>query len=277
MPRLRSVSFAAAAFNAVYYIGVVHYLHTHPRRLAPDCLFLGSSSGSVMGPLLVCGVGLRRIMERVVPFLEESHRLKNFWASARRFIRTVFSLLPHDAHRRCSRRCAVVYTKVALDTFTAVRRARFRSRRHLYRCIRASCCIPLVTDLAPIRMGPDHVGIDGTFSDTQPVVDAFTLRVNATHQRSAGRADIHPPPEVTSPRPALMELPPMDQVARIVRQGYADARHYLEGAAPPAFRLPPLHVHTAPEKSLPPGEVRSDGAQPDPQLPHPEVHHGERL
>ena len=106
MPRVRSVSFAAAGFNAVYYVGVLHYLQTHRERLSPRCLFLGSSSGSVMGPLLVCGVGLRRIMERVVPFLEESHRLKNFWASARRFIRTVFSLLPHDAHRRCSRRCA---------------------------------------------------------------------------------------------------------------------------------------------------------------------------
>ena len=198
MPRVRSVSFAAAGFNAVYYVGVLHYLQTHRERLSPRCLFLGSSSGSVMGPLLVCGVGVRRIMESLVPFMEETRKRKDFWASARRFVRAVFALLPKDAYARCSHRCAVVYTKVSWDTFTAVRRQRFGSNRELYRCVRASCCVPLVTDVAPVRLARDHVGIDGTFSDTQPTVDSQTLRVNATYQRDPHRADIYPPPGVTA-------------------------------------------------------------------------------
>jgi hypothetical protein len=259
MPPIQSVSFAAAAFNAVYYVGVLHYLQTHAHRLAPGCLFLGSSSGSVMGPLLVCGVGVDRLVGRLVPFLRESHRLKNFWASSRRFLRTVFGLLPPDAHRRCSRRCVVVYTKITLDTVASVRRSRFRSNRELFRYIRASCCIPLVTDTGAIKLGRGHYGVDGTFSDSQPVVDHHTLRINATQQRGDG-ADIYPPQNVTSAHPALMELPPMHKVRAILAQGYADARHYLERLAPPLFRGPrssrrqksPVGGEDAPQPELPP-------------------------
>lgn len=246
MPALQSVSFAAAAFNAVYYIGVMHYLQTHPEHLAPGCLFLGSSSGSVIGPLVVCGVRIDQIMPPLLRFIKETRKRKNFWASARRFIQLVFKLLPDDAYKKCSRRCAVVYTKLALDTFTAVRRSRFRSNRDLYRYIRASCCVPLVTDVGPIRLSRDHVGIDGTFSENQPVVDELTLRVTGTHQRDPQRADIFPPAGVTAARPALMQMPPPDKILPIVRQGYADTQVYLRSIAPPVFRL---SVNTPPKKT----------------------------
>ena len=261
MPPIQSVSFAAAAFNGVYYAGVLHYLQTHADRLAPGCLFLGSSSGSVMGPLLVCGVGVDRLLGRLLPFLRESHRLKNFWASSRRFLSTVFELLPDDAYKRCSRRCVVVYTKVTLDTITSVRRSRFRSNRELFRYIRASCCIPLVTDTGPIKLGRGHYGVDGTFSDSQPVVDHHTLRINATHQRRGDVADIYPPEHVTSAHPVLMELPPLDKVRAIVAQGYADARHYLEQLAPPLFRPVPVAARAASLTPVP--KISGEGGRED--------------
>lgn len=229
MQQIRSISFEAAGFNVVYYIGVLHFLDTHRALLHPKYVALGCSSGSMIAVLLCCRVPLHTIMHMIEPMLQHSRKYRDFWRSAPKFIQGLQKILPDDAYKRCTNRCSIAYSQLYLDWgglhYRPVRKSVFESNEELLRVMRASCCVPFVTDVLPPWVDNAY-GVDGVFTDSLPIIDHRTIRVSTSADHSDAK-DVYPPDSLQLSPPMHMRVPSEEKTLAAMRQGYADARYFF--------------------------------------------------
>ncbi|XP_068929645.1 omega-hydroxyceramide transacylase isoform X3 [Petaurus breviceps papuanus] len=176
-----SISFSGSGFLCYYQVGAVDaFRDLAPRMLDTAHRVVGTSAGSVVAALTVCGIGMNEYLKVLNTGVAEVRKsfLGPFSPSCkmvqmmRRFL---YRVLPEDSYKLATGRLHVALTRMTDGENVVV--SEFTSKEELIEALYCSCFIPVYCGLIP----PTYRGvryIDGGFTGMQPCsywTDSITI------------------------------------------------------------------------------------------------------
>ncbi|XP_051852575.1 omega-hydroxyceramide transacylase [Antechinus flavipes] len=176
-----SISFSGSGFLCYYQVGAVDaFRDLAPRMLDTAHRVVGTSAGSVVAALTVCGIGMNEYLKVLNTGVEEVRKsfLGPFSPSCKMvqmMKQFLYRVLPEDSYKLATGRLHVALTRVTDGENVVV--SEFTSKEELIEALYCSCFIPVYCGLIP----PTYRGeryIDGGFTGMQPCsywTDSITI------------------------------------------------------------------------------------------------------
>ncbi|XP_027732021.1 patatin-like phospholipase domain-containing protein 1 [Vombatus ursinus] len=176
-----SISFSGSGFLCYYQVGAVDaFRDLAPRMLDTAHRVVGTSAGSVVAALTVCGIGMNEYLKVLNAGVAEVRKsfLGPFSPSCKMvqmMKQFLYRVLPEDSYKLATGRLHVALTRVTDGENVVV--SEFTSKEELIEALYCSCFIPVYCGLIP----PTYRGvryIDGGFTGMQPCsywTDSITI------------------------------------------------------------------------------------------------------
>ncbi|XP_072498009.1 omega-hydroxyceramide transacylase [Notamacropus eugenii] len=176
-----SISFSGSGFLCYYQVGAVDaFRDLAPRMLDTAHRVVGTSAGSVVAALTVCGIGMNEYLKVLNSGVAEVRKsfLGPFSPSCKMvqmMKKFLYRVLPEDSYKLATGRLHVALTRVTDGENVVV--SEFTSKEELIEALYCSCFIPVYCGLIP----PTYRGvryIDGGFTGMQPCsywTDSITI------------------------------------------------------------------------------------------------------
>lgn len=183
-----NLSFAGCGFLGIYHVGVVSCFREYAPNLVNE--LSGASAGAIAACCLICDCPLGLITSEILK-VASSARTYMLGPFSPKFDVTgilrdrLNTILPSDAHIRCTGRLHVSATRVS-DGKNVIM-SEYNTREELIQALLCSSFIPIFSGIIP----PTYRGvryIDGCYSDNLPVLDENTVTVSPF----CGECDICP-------------------------------------------------------------------------------------
>ena len=186
--------FSSAGFNIVYYSGILKLKKKHKNIFKNYC-FSGISSGSIIAACLCCNISIKKFMV-IINELINNYNKSFFKTNLINLLeKSLHYTYPNNAHIKCNNRLIINYTKISTKyPFLEPKSiSYFNNKKELIDYILASCSIPLIEDVYPLkRQINNEFMIDGRFTSQYiKIQDISNISVDWNNKRK-DKSDICP-------------------------------------------------------------------------------------